>query len=278
MASSPTVICKECGHENETERVYCHNCGIKLNRDVLLQQQQRQMLSPEEAQRRVRKMMSPRSAIFTRTAKGLIKALGYAVLTAALIQIVRPPEGAFDISKKGELIDMPPIDTILETLTAAPAGRQHFFQEAEVNAYLKRETFKKVPAWLTSNVPLRDYVNFDNGSARFNVVGSFLGYPIYVGAAFRFEANGAVLKPVYLGGYIGRLPIPAVAMQYAAPAIPALLGSFPMELKLANQLGNLQFEKGRVILTARGTGAGAGVPTLAAPIPAKLAPVRPAGF
>ena len=34
QSSTPKLTCGQCGYENEPERVYCHNCGTKLDRSV----------------------------------------------------------------------------------------------------------------------------------------------------------------------------------------------------------------------------------------------------
>ena len=32
-----TLTCKECQHVNEEARIYCHNCGTKLDRSLLVE-------------------------------------------------------------------------------------------------------------------------------------------------------------------------------------------------------------------------------------------------
>src|SRR5206468_5402920 len=57
--ASPTLPCKECGYANEPERVYCHNCGTKLDRSLL----PKETTSPEEtlaaARKRIKQMTNP---------------------------------------------------------------------------------------------------------------------------------------------------------------------------------------------------------------------------
>jgi hypothetical protein len=31
------LACTECQHQNEVQRIYCHNCGAKLDRSALLE-------------------------------------------------------------------------------------------------------------------------------------------------------------------------------------------------------------------------------------------------
>jgi uncharacterized membrane protein YvbJ len=49
------VVCTECRHENESERVYCHGCGARLDRTAVKKAKE----APEDAQKRVKKMFDP---------------------------------------------------------------------------------------------------------------------------------------------------------------------------------------------------------------------------
>src|SRR2546423_13675169 len=55
--AAPKVICTECRHDNEPERIYCHNCGERLDRSGV--RTQKKSDSAEEARRRLAKMLGP---------------------------------------------------------------------------------------------------------------------------------------------------------------------------------------------------------------------------
>jgi len=276
MPSLPTLVCKECGHVNEGERVYCHGCGVKLDREILIAKQQEQAATPKDQQRHIKKMLNPRRGAFSATGKTFLQMVILGAFAGALIDAARSPEGALQ-PKKEELVDTPEIDVILEKLVAAPVGQQKTFREEEVNGYLKRETFKKMPTWITGNVPLRAFVNFDDGACRFNLVGTVASYPIYIGlAAYPAIDTKTGLGGTCTGGYIGRLQIPAPVAKYAGAAIPFLLDSFRHEQELLGQLKSVKAEKGQIILGSGGTSA---APTPGAkPAPPISTPVRPVGL
>src|SRR5260370_41533892 len=52
------LVCAECRHENEAERIYCHSCGERLDRSVIAAQKKAQD-PQEEARRRLQKMLGP---------------------------------------------------------------------------------------------------------------------------------------------------------------------------------------------------------------------------
>jgi len=256
MPPLPTLVCKACGFINESERVYCHGCGSKLDREILIAQQQKQAPSPREKQRQVKKLMSPSGGVLSRSWSALCQTLALAAIAGVLVEVVRAPEGALPLQKNESIVETPQIDT-LEKLANAPSGRLKTFQEEEINAYLKRENFKKIPSWLTSYIPLRTFVNFDDSACRLNVVASVAGYPIYFGLTGQLHVNKTTpgLVGTCQGGNIGRLPIPVSVAEYAGAMIPFCLSSFQHEQQLLGQLGTIEFAKGRVVLASKGPAA-----------------------
>src|SRR5688572_27548099 len=83
------LVCAQCGYENEPERVYCHNCGTKLDRSVLPRDTVTQQETIAETRRRIRRMTNPGK--FGAYFKSLINVLIWAAIVAAIIQFVKPP-------------------------------------------------------------------------------------------------------------------------------------------------------------------------------------------
>src|SRR5438552_884776 len=54
------LVCPECQHENEPERVYCHNCGARLDRFALTNEKGTPKENLVETQKRLRRIFSPR--------------------------------------------------------------------------------------------------------------------------------------------------------------------------------------------------------------------------
>ncbi len=83
------LVCAECRHENEAERIYCHNCGERLDRSAVSAQKKAQ--DPQEVHRRLQKMLGPpnmaRRHFFTVSKLALA-----AAVVAALVEIALPPE------------------------------------------------------------------------------------------------------------------------------------------------------------------------------------------
>lgn len=93
MADNTTIKCNDCGHDNEAERVYCHNCGSKLDRSLLPKPEEKKHFeTPEQTRRRVGNMMNPKGNWVKRDVKALFKTLIFAALVAALVLVFWPPE------------------------------------------------------------------------------------------------------------------------------------------------------------------------------------------
>jgi len=85
------LVCPECRRENEPERIYCHDCGARLDRTALAK------IAPKgedakETQRRLRTMLDPQRAkirhLFFKTSKVILGAM----TAAAIIQMILPPD------------------------------------------------------------------------------------------------------------------------------------------------------------------------------------------
>jgi hypothetical protein len=137
MPDSSTLKCSECGHENEPERVYCHNCGAKLDRTLLPKPEEKKNFeTPDETRRRVSKMMNPRPNWAARDLKALIKMLILSALVAALVLYWLPPENAPQAGKDKEMGDYMMRDTWSNQMTAAAATSVEY-KEEDINRFLK---------------------------------------------------------------------------------------------------------------------------------------------
>jgi len=252
MPPLPTLVCKACGYVNEGERVYCHGCGAKLDRASLIARQP-PAVAPEQKQREVRKIMTPKKSLFPGFWKNLAQTLALAVLAGALVNAALPPEGVPASPKKGADLAIPPqIDMVLENLAIATSGQQKAFSEAELNAYLQKEHFRKVPPLLTSLLPpQRVFVHLGEGTGRLSVEATLANHPLYASLSGRFQPDASgKWTAVCTGGAIGRLPIHPALACYATGAVPVLLDSVKRDIQFLEKLGSVQITPGQLTLGA----------------------------
>ncbi|XHR28495.1 MAG: hypothetical protein ACFUZC_21590 [Chthoniobacteraceae bacterium] len=253
MPPLPTLVCKQCGFVNEGERVYCHGCGAKLDRDVIAARQQEKIPSPEERRREVQKIMSPRRGFGGRSFRALLQTLAVAAVVAVFVTFGHAPQGALPLDAKKELVETPPLEEMVEHYIALPVAQRRSLGEKEVTLFLRNERFRNVPSWVMEALALkRVYVNFEEGQARLTVGALFLGYPLYAGWTCYFEKGpGGALSPVCTGGFIGRMPIHPKLAQRTVGALPVVVGSAEHAMKLIARLDSVQFAKEQVIFGTR---------------------------
>src|SRR3982751_559120 len=127
------LICQECQRENEPERIYCHDCGARLDRSGLAKVKSTEE-DPRETHRRVAKMFDPgRAKLRQRFFQGSKLLLG-ALAVAVIIQIVRPPD--IPERPKATLMLQSQINLELENAALDPRVPPLRYSDDQVNAYL----------------------------------------------------------------------------------------------------------------------------------------------
>ena len=230
---SPTLKCAACGHQNEPERVYCHNCGQKLDRALLPKPAETPGMSDAKRRKQVQRMMRPKRPIGA-WLKTLVSILIFAALIAATYLYfqqpsILPDKRAIADRNAGEL---------WQALMQSPKQLSLDLTEEEVNYFLKGAL---KPA--DSSVPgvkfERAFVTFGNGTITVTAERSaWGGLPMFSSTTYgvRNTAEGVQFEPV--GVRFGRLGVdPRV------PSVPGLgLGGIQKAFeKELGQLGRLAF-------------------------------------
>jgi hypothetical protein len=237
------LICAECRHENEAERLYCHNCGERLDRSSVVAK--KKIEDPTETHRRLRKMMEGPS----RTRQNFFvacKLLLAAAATAGVVEMLSPPP---EFPQAVKVTSPVQIDLELETATLKPVVLN--YSQQDINAYLTYRLAGK------KKVLDKPFLNFERAAVIFKegacTVGwerSFFGYSIYSRTCYRVELNAGKLSAVNIGGWIGRLSIHPAMMKYADIIFADLGSAFDRERKLLAKMGSVAFHDGSVAITS----------------------------
>jgi hypothetical protein len=237
------LVCAECRHENEAERIYCHNCGERLDRSVIAAQKKAQD-PQEEARRRLQKMLGPpnrsRQNFFAISKLALA-----AAVVAALVEIALPP----DLPAPTKI---PPsqIDLDLENAASYQKTGSLEYSQDQINAYLAyRLTGKKTAL----NKPLLTFVraiaSFREGACTISMERSLFGYSLYSRTSYRVDAGAGKIAATNVGGWIGRLPIHPAIMQFGDIIFADLWSALERERKLIGKMGAVNFHDGSVTIT-----------------------------
>ncbi len=251
-ATAANIPCGQCGYENEAERVYCHNCGAKLDRSLLPKEDERTTKSetPEQARKRIKKMTNPQTGGAMREVKTAFSVLIYAALVAAILLLIQKPDDVPAASK--ELTQRFVSSEVME-LVDSPQPRRVDFSEAEVNAHLKQSIKGKEGA-----VPgmefTRAYVNLLPGAIRVGFEQSVFGMPHYSGVLYRLDVKDGKFAPVVLGGNFGRLAVHPAIMQHLDFFFKNLWAAFQKERKQMDKMQMIIVQKGAITLVSKGGG------------------------
>lgn len=238
------LICPECRHENESERIYCHSCGARLDRSSVATQKS----GPEgakKAHRRLQKMLDPHRGKLRRMLFAISKLMLAACIAAALAQMILPPEVAPALKTVGLTTQ---INFDLENAALYHRPPQLQYTEDQVNAYLGYALKSKQNAL---NKPLltfkRAMVAFREGGCDITVERSLFGYSVYQRASYRVNVGEGKIAAANEAGWIGRLPIDPHVMQFADIIFADLWSALDRERKLISKMGGMELHDGKVV-------------------------------
>ncbi len=244
------LTCGQCGYANEPERVYCHNCGSKLDRSLLPKgEEQRKEESSENARKRVAKMTNPSATSLGRELWTLCKVLGSALACAALILMARKPDGV--PSTRMDVLPRMISMEIHETLNA-PQPRAIAFAEPEVNAHLLK-TVKAKEGVIPGVQFKRMFVNFlGDNVLRASTEQSLWGYSVYSGMMFRVGVVDGKFRADCVGGNFGRLRVHPLIMKNVDFAFQKLWANLKRERDQMDKMQSVLVDKGRIQFVTKG--------------------------
>ncbi|MBS0658748.1 MAG: zinc ribbon domain-containing protein [Verrucomicrobia bacterium] len=250
MAAPVTLRCTACGYENESQRVYCHNCGTKLDRRLL----PRELLQgPDNAkvEQHIKKMIDPRRGIVRARTIATLKSLGVAFGLALVLTIFRVPDAYPERLSNDDAAAAPFIYDDLQAAMNQGSSRRFAYTQAQVNAYLQTAYRSR-----DTVVPLlkfdRVVVLFEEGSvevaAQFEIA-SLL--PVSLSSRQRVVLRDGRIDNQVIGGRIGRLSIPGPVMKLAELAWGPLWKLLERDRKNVAKLQSINFRQ--TIVPAEGT-------------------------
>lgn len=237
------LVCPECRRENEPERIYCHDCGARLDRSAV-KTADRNDEAPEEAHRRVRSMFDPNRDRVRRTVMKFAKLVLAAFATAAVIEILLPP----DVPPQRELTGLAP-QIALELERATPGSVPVRVTTEEANAYLattlknKRRSLSSWPQFE------RAIVQFGDNTCRLVVARSVFGYSVYTSASSRLAIANGALRAEITSGEIGRLPVHPRLMQFAGFLFKDVASALDQDRRTVGKMRSVQIQPGAITIT-----------------------------
>ncbi len=247
--STTTLLCKQCNFENEPERVYCHNCGAKLDRSLLPPEATKRE-DPVVVQDRVRKMIKPRGVPAWHKVKNLLASVLIGAVLAAMVVIAKAPDGVPTLSKEA-VMDAPTITDDLEATEQQGGAHALRYSDDQVNAFLQSSVRNKDTEATVKFV--RAYVHFRDGFCEITTEESIFGLSLYATTVRKVAVQNGAIVTQPLGGSFGRLSLPAKLMQYLENTFAPLWKVLDHDRKLVSQLQAINFHKGSVEMITKTT-------------------------
>jgi hypothetical protein len=238
------LICPECRRENEAERIYCHDCGARLDRSALAKEAPKGE-DVKDTQRRLRNLLDPQGLkmrlLFFKVSKLILGAL----VAAAIVQMILPP----DIPARAKTGEFPPqINLDLENAAMSHGAAPLQYTEAQVNAYLGNALKSKQAALSKLMQFERAVVTFDETVCRITAERSLFGFSFFTATSGKVTLQDGKLTASNNGGSIGRLPIHPLLMKYADPLFGDLWAALDRERKSVAKMNAIEFHPKAVVV------------------------------
>lgn len=238
------LVCPECQRQNEPERIYCHDCGARLDRSSLAKVVPKTE-DPSQTQRRLKRLLDPGRLRLRLMFFKICKLLLGSCALAVLIQMFLRPDGLPEKVKSVELQQLNlELEKSIETHSPVPLQ----YSDAQVNSYLSNVAKSKKAALNKYLNFERAIANFDEGVCRITVERSLLGFSVFHTISYNVTLKSGTLTAKNNGGSIGRMPIHPEIMKFGDILFKDLWGALDSEKKLVLKMGAMELHPKTVIL------------------------------
>jgi hypothetical protein len=243
------LVCPECQRQNEPERIYCHDCGARLDRSALAKVVPKTE-DPKQTQRRLKQMLDPRRLKIRLMFFHISKLILGAFALAALIQMLRQPD---NVPERLKNIELQQLNLELEKAVTNHSPTPLQFSDEQVNAFLTNVAKNKRSILNKFLKFERAFVNFDEGVCQVTVERSLLGFSVFHAISNKVTLQDGKLIASTNAGRIGRMPIHPEIMKYGDILFRDLWAALDAERKLVLKLGAIEFHPKTVILVPKQT-------------------------
>lgn len=242
------LLCPECRHENEPERIYCHDCGARLDRSALGKNKTKEE-DPKETQRRLRSMLDPQRAKTRQRFFQLSKLLLAALLLATVVQMLRPP----DLPERAKSpVLAAQINMDLENAATNPRVGTLRYSDEQVNEYLAYALRSKQTALSKFYLKFeRAVVDFQEGFCELAVERSLFGLSLVTSGSYTAAMRDGKIEVANRAGYIGRMPVHPALMKYAGVLFADVRGALERDRKSLAKLGSIEFHPQTVLIAPK---------------------------
>ena len=244
--TTATLVCASCSHANEPERVYCHNCGEKLDRSILPQSED--VTKPGADIRRVKKMMNPSTFSVAVEMRTLAKVLTFSAILSAVVLYWLPPDVVPLIEK--DVIEQRNLGDDWGRMMAAKQALVVPFSETDVNHFLQK-TLKASDSMVPGVKFERAFVGFIPGAYTLTVQRDAWGLAMYSSVTYRPVVKDGGVSAEVIAAHYGRLGIPPALSAIVDFAVGGVVKTFEKEMKQVGRLADVKVVQSNITLTTK---------------------------
>lgn len=244
--------CSQCGHENDLTRVFCQDCGARLDRTEV-EASNGGVSAPPLVTAGPGKSFKP---IKIRKEgggglgwlKSLVFLIIWAAIIAAVIQAVRAPDDA-PPSNAANVSQGTVLENMLRSSSFSSNPVTYGANQDAINGLLSSKLKAGGESSAITPEFKRVYVVAGDKTLKVGLEQTIATWPVFVvfeGVPVKF-GDKWVLKPV--GGQIGRLPIPAPLSPYIERFFAPVSEALNAQLAYLNNANSVEITPGQVVLS-----------------------------
>ncbi|MCX7869750.1 MAG: hypothetical protein N2322_07335 [Terrimicrobiaceae bacterium] len=247
------IRCQACSHENDDTRVFCQNCGIRLEVEGA-------KVPAAEPERRIhisRKAPVRRQINWFRPAWLLLRELLWTValgaILACLIQAMRPPDGVPPaVQPRPALASLLAADAQSAIASAYPRTLEVSEQAANNFLASRVQGVESSPLVLKAKLA-RTFASFGQGRAVFGVEQRLGGHPVYLRLVIRPVREGGRMRAVAESGSMGRLRVPSFLLPAFEKSFRPVFEALEDPISWLSQAEAISISPGVAVVSWRGS-------------------------
>ncbi|MBA3830630.1 MAG: zinc ribbon domain-containing protein [Chthoniobacterales bacterium] len=240
------LVCPDCRHENEPERIYCHNCGARLDRSAVKKEKIESEESTQGTHDRLKRMFDPARGRSRAIATKVVQVIVGALCLAVVIQMVLPPDLPPEV-KSESFAPMISMD-LLSAIESHNPPRLTYSQE-QVNDYLVSSIRRSNSPAKEGYFPIRRiFIQFEEGICRMHVAYNFCGLTLFNSCFYQVTVSEGKIQALCEGGYLGRMPIHPLLLRRLGFLFRKTWETLDREHKQIAKLAGIEFHPQSVTL------------------------------
>ena len=205
------LCCANCGYDNDPTRVYCHNCGLRLEHAAVSAPAPTGFSAPAEVQQKIHQRKKRKRLPLGMYVSALVKLVTFIVLVAASVLAFLPPEDVPATVAPDET-SAARVSSLITDSASASGKRSFAVPSSDLVNWLVTAVKFRGASGAGLLQPERLYAVPGNGDVRIGLETSLpVGPHLYFEGVYapRRDGAGFTIEPKRYS--IGRLPLPSVA-------------------------------------------------------------------